>query len=1251
MEEKEGSDWKVRQSNYDDILRQMSEPTPQLLQQLQNDLPKYLNDVNPNCLRVALSICEQYFATASSINYSQIARILVDKSFTTNKQANADAATTLVLQCIRYSHDSVLNHIYEELNSKSPKMVKAMIILLSAYINESGNADSNTIVERLTPLLDHRDQSIRKEAGAAINLAKGAPAKPHDFSQTSPHQRPKSPSRVEVSPVSRPNVESSRRNRSPVHKRLGNTQSASSTWSTWVSKSTLELLKHQKWQSVVAGFEELKKAYSEENGNPSACVYGLTTLFIGRTFTPKVMHNLLSDILFYIKEDTVNITDDTITAILHFVIDKITDKKLEPGVFEMTDIVCDLMTPPYVFQAFYQHLTAKNYALPARICSYFVHSITTFGLESKLNPDEVSDQIKPLCTHSDPNVRKSALECVAALTVVFGESVLDGFKFLKPAQITDIRKTINSLSGKPASAKPLSSTITFARKIQTPESPPRKAPSPPRKAPSPPSRIKSDPSPPSETVHRLPKKQKPPPQRNSATGNEFIPNRLVQGISKNVSALECRKSLDEIEEHLNRSLELRGPSSVKQSEFSSLFTAIKPWFTDNNTSVVASIAKILLLCMKLVFPNDAINIPTDFLMDSFLLLNYSQKSIRNPTVNLLTEMNNMIPNFVQNIFLNVFPKMSIDGKKAAVIFIRDLNFNMMVQPFLSFIISCMSDKNEDFKDAAMPFIQRYIQLPQAVETIKDFIESYPPAKKNAILSLLNSSDSSSIFIQKPTEQLKERREQKIDCYLPLKVLNGTENASLLTEKLEHFGQHFFNTNDFSSTDANKIENVCSLFLRAADEDFQSLSLTLDIVFLWWAQLSLLIQHKESFDAIFGFLLRLLSIMDEHQRNLNEFELTLILPTVLECVGRQYDRCSDIQTLVFELSPSEYLLPALVYILGNVKSVNAVQADFNALLELIPRIGMGNVQADLTKTAIKIHSILSKDPAKNPDLFQTAEAFIEFLKKNGALSSTLDAKPISRCNLSPKISSKLKQPSHLVYQWIVDLSSQDTQITIQALKSISQQLKTEPKVFEPHLDALIVSLITSVHTYFASDPPASRLCKYIAFCLLTLFNETSLKDTIPQPFVQQLVYEMLTHLSNGINEAVLNQVLNALIVKLINDCTMFAFIGLLSAIGEFENREQYTERWIRLALKCFEACGVRICEVKDEQSICESIILVNKMLTKYGLEQLESSGIGAKIVGVLKSYVNLVFERFDDVVYTKEMKKTLGNDAEIYKLID
>ena len=147
MEEKDGgSDWKVRQACYEDVLKSMGDPSPHLLQQLQVDLPKYLSDVNPNCLRTALSICELYFASASSINYPQIAQILVEKCFTTNRQGNAEVATSLLLKCIAKSKDIVLGKIFDELSSKSPKIVRGMIGVLAAHLQATWNADSSAII-------------------------------------------------------------------------------------------------------------------------------------------------------------------------------------------------------------------------------------------------------------------------------------------------------------------------------------------------------------------------------------------------------------------------------------------------------------------------------------------------------------------------------------------------------------------------------------------------------------------------------------------------------------------------------------------------------------------------------------------------------------------------------------------------------------------------------------------------------------------------------------------------------------------------------------------------------------------------------------------------------------------------------------------------------------------------------------------------------------------------------------------------
>jgi hypothetical protein len=258
MDEKEpSSDWKARQQVFEGILKSMGDPSPQLLQQLHVDLPRYLADVNPNCQRTALSICELYFASASSINFSQIAHVLIDKCFTTNRAGNGEVATTLLLRCIRSAHDSVLTKIYDELNSKSPKVVRAMISILVAHLQASGAADATTITEHLSSLRDHRDQAIRREATAAIAVASGPlPTR----TPSNPGPPPPALAATAKSPAASPRALSPQQRAKPI-KQTEQTHSkpppvrrvSGSSWGVWVTKETLTLLQSQKWTKFVQG--------------------------------------------------------------------------------------------------------------------------------------------------------------------------------------------------------------------------------------------------------------------------------------------------------------------------------------------------------------------------------------------------------------------------------------------------------------------------------------------------------------------------------------------------------------------------------------------------------------------------------------------------------------------------------------------------------------------------------------------------------------------------------------------------------------------------------------------------------------------------------------------------------------------------------------------------------------------------------------------------------------------------------------
>jgi hypothetical protein len=318
------------------------------------------------------------------------------------------------------------------------------------------------------------------------------------------------------------------------------------------------------------------------------------------------------------------------------------------------------------------------------------------------------------------------------------------------------------------------------------------------------------------------------------------------------------------------------------------------------------------------------------------------------------------------------------------------------------------------------------------------------------------------------------------------------------------------------------------------------------------------------------------------------------------------------------------------------------------LELLPNAAWDGLRAELTKTATHVHSILSKDPSQNRELFQTADRLLNFVKSPPP--KTASKLPRSHCNLNARITAKLESPQILVYKWIVSLSSSEKEVLIGSLKSITGQLKADSHVFDSHLEVLTISLLTLVHVHFSEENRNDRLCKYIAFCLLTLFDSTPLKDVISQICVHQLLYEMVTHLSNGLNEPNLNQVANKLVTTLIDECTLFSFSGIVAGFGEFENQEQFTQNWIKLTAKCFQACGARICQGEREEDVKESLMILEKFFQKHAYEYLLESPIGRKIISVIRTYSVTVFDKFGEVVNSKEVKKRLAVIPSILQLV-
>jgi hypothetical protein len=480
-------------------------------------------------------------------------------------------------------------------------------------------------------------------------------------------------------------------------------------------------------------------------------------------------------------------------------------------------------------------------------------------------------------------------------------------------------------------------------------------------------------------------------------------------------------------------------------------------------------------------------------------------------------------------------------------------------------------------------------------------------------------------------------------------MNKYHDASVLVQTTTTYASRYFSL-PLASTSRADVESTGRQFIAAAETDFESLSLVLDIVFLWWAQQSLMVNDNDGIEVVSAFLLQFLPVLMKKNRVIIPFELTIVLPTVLEFVGRRYQQSTDIRNLLWRISDQSAFLGALVSVLAKITSVYAVQASLDTLLELLPDAQWGNLKPDLMKTVTHVHSALTKDPSQPRELLDAATRLLDYLQTTDMANSSPPRLPRSQCGFNPRLTAKMESPQILVYQWIVSLTSPDKDTLISTLKAISGQLKPDSHVFDTHLEALTVSLLTLVHVHFSDENRNDRLCRYIAFCLVGLFESTPLKNVISQMFVHQLLYEMVTHLSNGLNEPSLNQIANKLVTTLIDECPLFSFSGIVSGFGEYDNEEQFTQNWIRLTTKCFQVCGARICELAKEEHVKESLMILEKFFQKHPYDHLRESLIGRKIVYAIRTYVLAVFDKFADLVSSKEVKKRLVVIPTILQLV-
>lgn len=1147
-------------------------------------------------------------------------------------------------------------------------------------------------------------------------------------------------------------------------------QNAKIAWENWVLPETLQLLGGSQWQMVTKGLDALQNQFEQDPSQPSAVVAGLSSMFMGKTFTPKVMVNLMQHLLGYMKADPEKLTDESLTAAINFAIDKIQDKRFELQVFEILDTAAETNSAQFVFQILYQQLSAKNPIIPNRMLTYFAHHLSEYESNAGINLEEFSNQIQPLFNHSDASVRKAANDCYAAVKMFDPDAAAEYFKFIKPTKKREIKKSSSPITEQNEKPKPESKIPKVRSEIPVPQRGNR-AISPTKDR---------------HSSHQEKKEPQEKQQRALSPTRSLFSQRLILAIAKSGSIIETRKALEEMETILTRHIENYGESTVQASEFTDFYNRARQWFKDANTNILLLITKVITLTFKAIKPDQISQISSEFLGDVSLLLNITHKGIRSAALSALAQLDTIYPSFVANIFLQAFPKLNVEGRKAGVSFLKTLQFTMNVQQYYPLIISFLADKSEAFRESARPLIEQYVQLPGSIEALKSAADAFTPAIKFQIMNRLSEyekeqqqytprndekeqEESSQIDEEKeeketkkeiirqeifkcaPTQIAKEQRERILDPFLPLKILNNEEKTDVLVEILQKYiDKYFHNSKTIVSTETEAIQETCTIFIYIMKNEWDQFSLIIDIILLWWAAQALLIKTQDGFDEIIQFLNILLLGLDRKHRILSQFEFSIILPTVLECFGRDEAQWESARQALFKICDTNELMGTLVHLLSIVSSVYTIVATFKTLMIVIPEINdITPYENDLRRHTKKIHSIVSADIEENKELYEATILFSEFLDEyvqqhqpqeddhsqeqfanednneneeiepeeneeivqeddieveedenrddeeivndnfedgnqeepvefdqhefttspkskemrsasNSSQNSlnniiikqveeveipridySLQVK-VSTCELNDYISEQLNSPALLVYRWITDLCSEEAGVSIKAMKSITSQMKKDYKVFEFHLEPLVLSLIAKVHTQFGVNPLQVRLCKYVSFCILTLFNETPLKEKISQKLIQQLIFELLTHLSNGISEPVLNQVLNAIIVKLMEDCQMKSFCGLLSAIGEFENIEHFSDKWMKLALKCFEACGVRLCEIGNKSDIMSAVLKVDEFFEEHPLEEIQAAPIGPKILKTINSFISNVGQGYSELFESPDITQTLSN---------
>jgi len=1198
----EGGDWKKRLGIYEGMLKSINSTPNFDFSSIQGQIIELISDVNPNCQHIALQICQQYVTKGRQIPISQIVKVLIEKGLT-NRQHNCELSLQIILSCFNDNSEIILALIYEEIQSKSLKIVLSMIQLLEDIVKQSNRVNLGEIMKNIDPLLTHKNPKVRQSAlelTKTLEVPKSLPPSPKTIQGS-----PKASKLMSPIKFSHPMVDATDNKQKNISFNIKKSKgkilssgSNSSSWVLWADTELLTNLESPKWQAVVEGLESIRKKYQEAESSSGAIAYGLTTVFVNRTFAPKVMNQILESILFFLKEDHDQICEETYNSTLSFFLDKVSDKRHEDCLFSIMDQIGESNSFNSVYKSLYNHLNAKNPVLPSRILSYICYTIKQYGRSFEIDQVELSENLKPLCSHADPNVRKNSLECVASLASVYGESIIDGFKSLKKVQLDEIRKSMNVQPSIIPNQNNNSKLIPPKHDSKMTEKPKR------------------------SSSEARPKSSNLLPRVVEIKKNDIFPDDLIHSIGEKYKTEEQKSIFENVELISSSILKEKGEGSSNYNQIELLFTKINPYLRDSDSysSIMLLIVKIIKNCFEILGSAFISDIPARFLLDFVVLLNINNSILRQALNNCIIYLSKNYCNFVPSVLVKSFHLLNHDAKSLSLSIINDIPYEMNLIEFWPLITDIISD-DTGFESSSM-IIDKYMLLKGAEAFVKSRASQFNATIRERIIKSLcfKQSKSSKIYKLSPTSALYSQRKPTIMGLIPEFLTNPISN-DFLDQIMNDYFCEFFNLE-------LKNYDIKLSFKKIKEEIANDLSLLVystDLLIIWCYHISK--NYDNEFEMVNIIIHLIIDYYQEINQSLDRLNLILLLGYLFNFDQKFKEFQALIESIRIMLDPRMFY-DVLIFILRNSNSGIVISSCLNHITKNLGSFPQ-NMQSDLMNCISSIKGLQS--------LNINIQNSIESIKNSFINENSPSEKPVfNKCKVCDSIIQKLNTPSLIIYEWIYQISSPDSVITIQALKSITRQIDSNASYFSPHLENLLLALISKIHSSFSMEDPPFRLLKYLAFCMFSLFEKTELPKQIHYDYTKQIILELITRLCNGVEDSYASHALNMLIVKIIESCTLQSFKALLCGLNEFLNNE-FSDKWGKLAIKCFEPCRDQIYDNHNTEEIIESFNAVESFLNTHSPKAMKESQIGSRIFQAISKYCIFINQINPDLIQKYEAK--------------